>query len=240
DARSSMTGSPAGYGASVPGTGYGATPAGNSVAGVGSIPEASGAAAATSPSAGSAASIVGDRYANTMPAAGGSGSSYSSGSSPYVPAGDYRSSASGYDTGSMAGQSAAGSSLGNTGYNPPSAYSTSGYSSSPSGAGATSAWPARSDSEYRPGGTSNYAAPTAQPVQPATSGAGSDPRAQVGGVTPASYQTPDVSGGRVTATMVSPVSGGSDYYGSYQGGGSSATTGSTSASMPGSLPKANW
>ena len=203
--------------------------AGASVSGV---PETN---AATSPSTASASSVVGDRYANTMAGAGSGGASsygsYSAGGSAYSPAAsgsayspaasDYRSSGSGYDTGSYAGQqTATAGSLGNTGYNPPNAYSTPGYST-PTGAGATSAWPARNDQEYRPGGTSNYSAPAAQPA-PSTSGAGSDSRGQLGGVTPASYTTPDTSGGRVTATMVSPVSGGSDYYGSYQGSGASS------------------
>jgi nuclear pore complex protein Nup98-Nup96 len=223
DARSSIT-------SSTPMTGsYGAP--GTSASAVGSIPEAS---AATSPGAASAASVVGDRYANTMAGAGSGGSSYgsySAGGSAYSPAAsgsayspaasDYRSSPSGYESGSYAGQqTATTSSLGNTGYNPPNAYSTPAYST-PSGGGATSAWPARNDQEYRPGGTSNYSAPAAQPA-PGTSGAGSDSRGQLGSVTPASYQTPDASGGRVTATMVSPVSGGSDYYGSYQGSGASS------------------
>ena len=47
-----------------------------------------------------------------------------------------------------------------------------------------------------------------------------------------------VGGGRVTATMVSPASGGSDYYGSYQGTGASSSA--SPAAMPTSQPNRNW
>jgi hypothetical protein len=94
--------------------------------------------------------------------------------------------------------------------------------------------------------------PASQPAQPGTSGAGTDPRAQLGGVAPASYQSADLGAGRATtAAMISPASStGSEYYGAYQGAGSPATAGPTSATIynasssstapPALLQNRNW
>jgi hypothetical protein len=158
---------------------------------------------------------ISDRYSQpaggNQPAGGGQPAA-----SPYDPRG------AGYQPG------AAGSPMGNTGY-PTGSTSTS----STLGNAAMSALPARSTTEYRPGGTSNYISPSGNPVQPGSSGALPDAHSQYG-VTQASYQVPETTAGRTmpgvalaSATSAAPSNG--EVYGAYQGGGSQ---GNSSASEP--------
>jgi hypothetical protein len=178
-----------------------------------------------------ATAMVGDRYASALVA--DPNTAASAGPMPT----EYRSSQS-TGIGATGYQPGAGVTVpGNTGYNPPDAYST------PTGAG--SAGVSAPPQEYRPGGTSNYI-PTGNSVQPAT-GNGTDSQGTMGAVRPASFQGNAGSvktAGFTTSAGLPATSGSSEVYGSYQGGGAgNATTASASAvsaTTPALLPNRSW
>jgi hypothetical protein len=160
------------------------------------------------------ASPSADRYAAPSPPASAPNTSSGVGDRYAQPSGNVQPAAGAFDQGS-------------TGYNPPNG-SASGAAT---GAGMSSL-PARSDSEYRPGGTGNYISPGGSSVQP-TSNVQPDSHPQPS-ASPVSYQSSDASGaspGVVHALHTSPVTG-NEVYGSYQGGSSPVTRPSgTSASF---------
>ncbi len=86
-----------------------------------------------------------------------------------------------------------------------------------------SSLPARNNSEYRPGGTSNYVSPTGSPVPPATTDSHSS-----GAVSPAGFQSASTgnaqnNSGVMLASATAPISSSNEAYGAYQGGTSRTT-----------------
>lgn len=152
---------------------------------------------------------VGDRY--SQPAGG---------AQPPAGAMDQGSS---YQPGTMA------TPIGATGYNPTdNAYSTTAGSAMPS-------LPSRGNSEYRPGGTSNYVSPTGNAVQPASTDSHTP-----GVVSPAGFQSASTGNaqshtGVTLASATAPIGSSSAVYGAYQGG-SSATTPAASSFSSSSEP----
>ena len=115
-----------------------------------------------------------------------------------APMNGYQAAPNGYAPGNTGYQPAATSTPpGNTGYNPTDVYSTPSTAAS----SAASALPARSDSEYRPGGTGTYNPAGGTSAQPGTNN-----NQQGSGVMPASYQAPVAAG-----------SSSGEVYGAYQG-----------------------
>ncbi|HEY2882680.1 MAG TPA: hypothetical protein VGJ15_09610, partial [Pirellulales bacterium] len=134
----------------------------------------------------------------------------------------------GYEPGNTGYTPGAGAApVGSTSYNPPDVYSTTS-------ATAAAGLPARKEPNYRPGGTSNYAAPAGGAVQPSTSGPSGMPSSA--GVTPASYQSDSTrSAWASPASAVAPAeSTSNESYGLYQGASSSGTLPSN---PPPSMPR---
>jgi hypothetical protein len=158
-------------------------------------------------------------------------SSYSAMGDRYAqPPVDNRPAAGGYDSSNTSYQPTASSNpIGNTGYSPPNVYSPT----TPAGNAGQSSLPAQSDTEYRPGGTSNYVSPAGIPVQPST-GSNSAPSDNHGSVTPASYQSTGSNSGSSPSgvTLASAASSSNEMYGAYQGAGTSGSTSQPVYSSP--------
>ena len=125
--------------------------------------------------------------------------------------------AGGMDQGSSYQPGAMATPIGATGYNPvDNAYSTTAGS-------AMSSLPSRGNSEYRPGGTSNYVSPTGNAVQPASTDSHTP-----GVVSPAGFQSASTGNaqnhtGVTLASATAPVGSSSAVYGTYQGSASATT-----------------
>ncbi len=151
-----------------------------------------------------------DRYSipatapNAAPSMQGVGDRYSQPAGAQPPAG-------GMDQGSSYQPGAMATPIGATGYNPvDNAYSTTAGS-------AMSSLPSRGNSEYRPGGTSNYVSPTGNAVQPASTDSHTP-----GVVSPAGFQSASTGNaqnhtGVTLASATAPVGSSSAVYGTYQG-----------------------
>jgi hypothetical protein len=177
--------------------------------------EAPQAASVNPSAAGTNNPTVGDRYSGYV--SNGASMASAAPASSYAPAttvapsaasgvGDrYAQPAAGYDPAANSFQPATTNPVGNTGYNP---------------IDSSSGLPARSSTEYRPGGTSNYTSPSGSPVQPGSSGVqGGSPAPS--GATPAGYQsaaTGQSTPGVVNALATSTPGSSSEFYGAYQGG----------------------
>jgi hypothetical protein len=226
DARSSMT--------------NGAGPMANADAGVNNTPVGdrysgfNGAAtvAAAPAAAPASAAPATDRYSVPAAAPTATPSGMPAAGDRYAqPTGGIQPAASGSDQGNSSYQPGVmANPVGNTGYNlPDGASAAAGV-----GNAAMSGLPARSNSEYRPGGTSNYISPTGSPVQPSSNGAQPDSHSQ-NAVSPAGYQSAAMSNGQSVsgvslASAAAPVTSNGDVYGAYQGGGYRATTSNNNSS----------
>ncbi|HEY2826975.1 MAG TPA: hypothetical protein VGJ04_05185 [Pirellulales bacterium] len=175
-------------------------------------------ASATMAPAAVGAAPAADRYA--PPAIGATGA-FIAGDRYAQPTGGIQPAANVADQGSTGYPSATTASpVGNTGYNPADASSAAAMS------GTTGGLPARNNSEYRPGGTSNYSSPAGSPVQPSSDNAPPDTRSQNGGAPGGGYQSSNNVTGRSSSGVVlasATLPAGGDVYGAYQGGVSQST-----------------
>jgi hypothetical protein len=204
--------------------------------------------------------LVGDRYAGSMNATtGATASNVAPTADRYIvpaaapaaaasgmsgapdryaqPAGDYQPAAAPYNPASGSYQpGTTAAPPGNSSYNP-----TQGSAmAAATGIAAVPGLPARGNTEYRPGGTSNYVSPTANPVQPGSSNGAQPDNHLQNSVTPASFQSAETSAGRslsgaslASAYSAAPTAAAapvtSEVYGAYQGGTSQATSSQGSA-----------